>query len=228
MKVLLIVATKEEISPFISPFLKNIEIKNNHINIVYENIDIDILITGLGSVNTTFFATKFIEKGSYNLILNAGICGSFKDEYKIGDVVNINKEIFGDIGYEDDNGFHSFIGSKMIKKNDFPYSNGELVNPYKFESVNNLPKVKGLTVNTVHGKDDTISQIKKLFNPDVETMEGAAVFYCALQYQIPFCQIRCVSNYVEKRDATKWNIPLAISNLNAELIIFFKSNLEWK
>jgi futalosine hydrolase len=45
-------------------------------------------------------------------------------------------------------------------------------------------------------------------------MEGAAVFYVCLNENIPVLQIRSISNYVEDRDTTKWDIPLAIKQLN--------------
>jgi futalosine hydrolase len=48
-------------------------------------------------------------------------------------------------------------------------------------------------------------------------MEGAAfMFVCELE-NIPYVQIRAVSNYVEKRNREAWNIPLAIVNLNKQV-----------
>ena len=40
----------------------------------------------------------------------------------------------------------------------------------------NLNHVKAITVNTVHGNEDSISKIINRLNPDIETMEGAAIF----------------------------------------------------
>jgi futalosine hydrolase len=45
-------------------------------------------------------------------------------------------------------------------------------------------------------------------------MEGAAFHFVCLREEIPFMQIRVVSNYVEPRNKNSWNIPLAIANLN--------------
>ena len=53
-------------------------------------------------------------------------------------------------------------------------------------------------------------------------MEGAALFYVCLHEQIPFLEIRAISNYVELRDPTKWDIPLAIENLTDELFRFLR------
>jgi futalosine hydrolase len=49
-------------------------------------------------------------------------------------------------------------------------------------------------------------------------MEGAAFFAGCIDFEADYIQIRAISNYVEKRDKSKWNLPLAIQNLNNELI----------
>ena len=54
-------------------------------------------------------------------------------------------------------------------------------------------------------------------------MEGAAFFYVCLCENIPFLQIRAISNYVEQRNEKNWNIPLAIKNLCLTLIDFFSN-----
>lgn len=54
-------------------------------------------------------------------------------------------------------------------------------------------------------------------------MEGAAVAYCAMQFGIPWVEIRSISNRIERRDKSKWNIPLSIKNLNDELKNFIES-----
>jgi len=54
-----------------------------------------------------------------------------------------------------------------------------------------------------------------LFNPQVESMEGAAFFYACLLEGITCSQIRTISNKVEKRNKDNWNIPLAVKNLCA-------------
>ena len=86
-----------------------------------------------------------------------------------------------------------------------------------------LKKVKGITVNTIHGNDTSISKVIELYNPTIETMEGAA-FFAACENNINnFLQIRAISNYVEKRDKANWQMPLAIQNLNDFLITFLKN-----
>ena len=61
MKILLVVATKSEI----------IEDKFK---------DCDVIVTGVGMVNTTFSLTKILSKKSYELVINMGVAGSFSNE----------------------------------------------------------------------------------------------------------------------------------------------------
>ena len=80
--------------------------------------------------------------------------------------------------------------------------------------IEKLPKVNGITVNTSHGNDPSIKKVVDRFHPIVESMEGAAFMFACENERIPYVQIRAVSNFVEKRNKDKWNIPLAIENLN--------------
>ncbi|NBO57344.1 MAG: hypothetical protein EBU73_00185 [Chitinophagia bacterium] len=48
------------------------------------------------------------------------------------------------------------------------------------------------------------------FNPVLESMEGAAFHYCCIMKNIPFIQIRGVSNYVGERNKSKWQIEASL------------------
>nr|MBA3901986.1 futalosine hydrolase [Bacteroidota bacterium] len=77
-----------------------------------------------------------------------------------------------------------------------------------------LSKVKGISVNQVHGEEKAIEKVVQRLNPDTESMEGAAFFYACFSEGLPCVQIRAISNYVEKRNRENWDIPLAVKNLN--------------
>jgi futalosine hydrolase len=82
-------------------------------------------------------------------------------------------------------------------------------------------KVKSITVNTAHGDEDSISYVKSKVNPDIETMEGAAFFNAVSQQNIPYVQIRAISNKVEKRNKENWDIDKAITQLSSVLFSIF-------
>ena len=164
----------------------------------------DILITGVGILETTLELTKKLALNRYDLVINAGIAGSFDNKIKIGDVVEVTEDILSELGYEENKTF-------------FEFKNFSVRNKFTVDSKTDLLKVKSITVNTVSDNKSTIKKIKNRLNPDIETMEGAAVFRVCNDFNIPCIQIRSVSNFVGERNKKDWNIDLAIKNLNLSL-----------
>jgi futalosine hydrolase len=219
MNILIIAATQLEIKPFITKI--NSEKSDNEFpeRIHFKNHSINFLITGVGMVFTTYKLTKALNIKGYDLVINAGIAGSFNRNIKIGDVVFVEQEEFGDLGIENSNRFETVFEKGFTKKNEFPFKDG-LLNcnfPESTKSID-LTHVKALTSNTAHGNQNTINKLIEKFNPDIETMEGAAFFYVCLIEKVNFIEIRAISNYVETRDTSKWDIPQALENLSNHLI----------
>lgn len=205
MKILFVAATKHEIDPLIYK-VKGLKFKP------------DVLITGVGMVATTFCLAKIFLEKKYDLAINLGICGSFNRNLKIGEVVNITEDIFSELGAEDGNDFLKLDDMKFADKKEIFLKPAK-----KFASpaLKDFKKVKGITVNTVHGNKKSISKVVALYNPDVESMEGAAFFYTCNKFKIPALQLRAVSNYVERRNPNNWNIPLALEKLNEAALRLF-------
>ena len=166
--------------------------------------NLPILITGVGMLNTAINLTKELNSNDYDLVINMGVSGYFSDEIKIGDVVEVVEDCFSEIGFEDGESFSEFSDFNVKTK-------------YKVEGKTSLRKVKGITVNTVHGIENSIHEMAERLHPDIESMEGAAVFKVCEEMKIPCIQIRSISNKVEKRNKENWNLGLAISNLNTEV-----------
>jgi futalosine hydrolase len=72
-------------------------------------------------------------------------------------------------------------------------------------------------VNTLHGSAEGIRRIRRTTKADIESMEGAAFLYACLAAGIPNTQIRAISNFVEERDKARWDVKLALMNLNSVL-----------
>jgi futalosine hydrolase len=128
--------------------------------------------------------------------------------------LNINSDEFAELGAEDHNNFLT------IDELGFGKGSYSAVNNLLNDHLTNLKKVKGITVNRVHGNKNNIDEVVRRLNPTTESMEGAAVLYCCDQLGIPSLQIRGISNYVEPRNKENWNIGLAIANLNKWAIDF--------
>ena len=52
------------------------------------------------------------------------------------------------------------------------------------------------------------------FQPQVESMEGAAFMYACATADVPFAHVRAVSNFVEPRNRAAWKIQEAIAALD--------------
>lgn len=218
MNILIVSATEFEVKPLLD-FLEitSPTIDINHANIDFTEKKISVLISGVGMVNTALMLGKNLSN-NYDLVLNVGVCGAFDTNLEFGQLVNVTEDILSELGAEDGDSFLTYdelnLPGKHIFNNNWHYSNS-LINSFK--------KVKGITVNTIHGNDTSIEKVKKLYKPDVESMEGAAFFASCSGITGNCIQIRTISNYVEKRDKSKWQMSLAIQNLNDFLITFIKN-----
>lgn len=203
MKILVVAATESELNAL---NISELQASTAH--------DFEMIVTGVGMVATTFYLTKHLEGRSYDAIINIGIAGSFNDQLKNGDVVEIVEDGFGDCGAEDNENFLSLFELQLAHENDFPFKEGKLFSSFDLQHISGLKKARGITVNKVHGHEASIGKIKSKWNADVESMEGAAVFFVAHQFKIPCAQLRAVSNKIEKRNRDAWEIPLALKNLS--------------
>ncbi len=220
MYILIVAATSLEIKPLLENLTFTAQKESNLHTYKYREFDIDILITGIGMVATAYYMGKTLQSFNYDVAINAGIAGCFDKNIALGEVLNIASDCFSELGSDNGEYFLSLIDLKLIEENSFPFNNMELINDSVFQSsiINQITKAKGITVNTIHGNEDAIAKITKLFNPLTESMEGAAFMYACMLQNLKHIQIRSISNYVEKRNKASWNIPLAIKNLNTSLI----------
>jgi len=201
MQILLMAATANEIELFINS---------------YPNVD--ILVTGVGVPATMYRLQNRLYKEDYDFVIQAGIAGAFSNELELGQTVFVKQDTFGDSGTEEKHVFTPATVSGLIAAHDFPYADGWLINSNGVPKDSILKSVKGVTVNTV--TDDIVKkqQLVTAYNPQVETMEGAALHYICMLEEIPFVQLRSISNYVGERNKGKWKIKEAFENLNTELV----------
>jgi len=220
MRLLIVSATSLELKPLLTVLGKGRVLQNHVTRYSYKHFQVDILITGVGMVPTAVFTSMVLSKYKYDAVINAGICGSFNLDIPIGEVLNITTDCLPETGAEDGEHFLSIIDLKLLDQDEFPFSGGKLINDSVFESalINGLLIATGVTVNTVHGNALNIKTFTQRHPVDIESMEGAAFMFSCKMLKARFIQIRSVSNYIEDRDISKWDIPLAVRNLNHFLL----------
>ena len=207
MKILLTAATAAEIAPFFqtlqnrpSPF------------------EVEVCTTGVGICAATFGLTKALISGNYDLVIVAGIAGSFDRALPLGAVVRVSRDCFGDLGVEDGDAFLNLpeLGLATPEAVCIAASLAEMPRIFRKKAAA-LPTRDAITVHTATGAAATAVAREKRFGPVLESMEGAAFHYVCREQAVPLLHLRAISNYAEVRNRPAWNIPLAVQNLNAAL-----------
>lgn len=216
-KILLVAATESEVEILIKSFIplanKNENVK--HFN--FEKREIDVIVTGVGMVATTFHLAR-LELSVYDLVVNVGIAGSYNRNIAIGQSALVISDCFAELGADFGEKFVSVYQMDFSKRYREPFMNekGVMQNDFAYDNsfIEQLPKASAVTVNMMNVDESRIKKVLDYYSPDLESMEGAAVFYTCMKQKVPCLQIRSVSNYIEPRTLSNWNIPFAISSLN--------------
>jgi futalosine hydrolase len=202
--LLLVSATAAEIAP-LAQVLEQ-EFKKVDHRFEKNGLSIELCITGVGMVSMAF-ALGQLSNRKFDYVLNVGVAGSF-GQFTNGSVVQVTSDCFSELGAQDDATFLPIDKMGFGKQQVVPELSFTL--PKQLQ----LPTATGITVNTVHGHAKSIEDIVARVHPDVESMEGAAFFYACNQSNWNCAQIRAISNQVEKRDKSKWQMREAIGALN--------------
>jgi futalosine hydrolase len=178
----------------------------------------DVIVTGVGMVATVFHLTNALHKNTYSQIINVGLAGAINRGLSLGQVVNVVSDEFAFWGAENKGAFLSVFDLNLQSENERPFENKVIAPLQTNINLEGIQKVNGLTVQTVTGSATSIDLLLKTYKADVESMEGAAVFYVANQFEIPAAQIRAISNYVEPRNRDNWKIKEALDALNHAVV----------
>ena len=212
MEIMLVAATELEIAPALEWLQKN----DFHTT---AGKAVNVVITGIGSMQTTYRLMLAIQQQRPRAMIQAGIAGSFSLTCPPGTLVIVQEEALGDLGVEEEGNFKDLFDMNLQQPAIFPFTNTALLNPYtSFWALLGLPFVKAVTINEITTSPQRIRILQQKYSAIVESMEGAAFHYVALQQNIPFLQLRAISNMVGERDKKNWLMKESINLLNQQLI----------
>ena len=215
MRILVVAATGMEIAPVVTRLRHTSDGGPKIKTYTFGDHDVDVLTTGVGMVATAAWCSHQLALTPYDLALNFGVCGSFDRALRPGNVVHVVSDRIAELGAEDQDTFLTIQQLNLLGDDECPFTGGQLLNrtPPANSTLSGLPAVTGITVNTVHGRESSITAVVQRFMPQVESMEGAAFMYSCLILGVAFAQVRSVSNVVEPRNRETWKISEAIRNL---------------
>ena len=210
MNVLVIAATDRELTGL------------KEISFTRPSLMVHTAVTGVGLLPSTYAIMQLIARLKPDLIIQVGIAGSFNPTLVLGTAVTVRQEMLADMGVYESDGYHDIFDLGLAEKNMPPFEQGAIVNHHDhlIESAS-LPAVSAVSVNEISTSTEKINVFAEKYKADIESMEGAALHYVCAMQQIPFIQIRGISNLVGERDKTKWKIPesmLAATNACINLI----------
>jgi futalosine hydrolase len=180
----------------------------------------EIIVTGVGGAAMSWALQKRFASGpAPSLVIGAGIAGSYVLSIVPGDVVITRSDCFADMGVDDNGEFLSLFRASLADPDRPPFSGGRIYCRGKwFDAIAGMfPAVTGATVNMSSGSQAVIDRIRRSWNPDIETMEGAWLAYACAVSDIQWVSVRAVSNRVEPRNLEHWDIPLALQQLQAAM-----------
>jgi futalosine hydrolase len=186
-------------------------------------------ITGLGKVNAASAATVLLERFAPELMVNTGCGGAFPDcGLSLGDLAVAVSESFADEGVQTPEGWHGLelIGIPVYQGrgerifNTIPLAQDLTESALRCAAEKGFAAVPGpfLTVSTCSGTKARGADLLRRFPGICENMEGAAVAQVALMYGVPLLEVRGISNMVEDRDLSRWDLKGAVGQAQRFLI----------
>ncbi|MFO7883291.1 MAG: futalosine hydrolase [Desulfobacteraceae bacterium] len=183
-----------------------------------------LIITGPGSINCAQALAGELEHNRFNLVLQTGTAGIFKETgLRLGDIGIAESETYIHTGVETP--FSSFkhaplpfdlIPENRASRTGFFYFKKTLVEKafdiltdYFSDTACKITRGPFITVSVITATKKSAKALYAVFSPCMEAMEGSAAAQVAALYNTDFLEIRAGSNPVGTRDKTRWDIPFA-------------------
>ncbi len=214
---LIIASTVHEIEPFLKSLRKKEGLEKRDLNM-------DLLITGVGLTATTYALTKQVSLKRPDLVIQAGIAGSLDKKIKLGTVYQVSEDRVADEMVIERKKLLTVYDFGLRDKDQYPYQDEWLKNPHgDLVRRSELPALRSISVNQISADNKLISLYRRKYKASLESMEGAALHLVCLSEKIPFLQLRAVSNYTGERDKSKWKFDKSIRELNKSLAKLLKN-----
>jgi futalosine hydrolase len=186
-----------------------------------------LIETGIGAVNTAQALTAALESCRPDFVLQIGVGGAYAgSQLDAGDLAVATEENDGELGVLAPDGWlpADTIGIPVLSKIRNHYNTFPLDTFLARQAVTRIlnaawpdgtPAVRSgpfVTVQQCSGLAARGSELAARFNAICENMEGAAAAHLCTLYEVPFVELRGISNLVEDRNPGAWKLGLAAAN----------------
>lgn len=179
--------------------------------------------SGIGKANAAATTALLLETLQPEAVLCFGCAGAYPESgLKVGDLVLASEEIYGDEGVAAPDGFIDLraLGFPSAERGREQWFDRFPVDPELLERCHRqvVRKLASgqcvgsgpvVTVSTCCGVTTLGAQLARRTGGLCENMEGAAIAQVCARAGVPFLEVRGISNLVEDRDLSRWNLPAA-------------------
>jgi len=179
--------------------------------------------SGVGKANAAATAALLLDGLRPESVICFGCAGAYLESgLKIGDLVLASEEIYGDEGTAVPEGFLDMqaLGFALAERggehwfNRFPVdaellAHGQRLIVEALGAPQRVARGPLVTVSTCSGTSLAGNRLARRTEGLGENMEGAAVAQMCARYGVPFLEGRGISNLVEDRDLSRWDLPTA-------------------
>jgi futalosine hydrolase len=179
-----------------------------------------VLAAGMGKTNAAHGLTVLLERVPARGVIGFGVGGAYPGSgLGVGDLALAASESYGDEGAATPDGWISTreIGIPLLERGGERTFNDLPLDADRVERAAAALRGAGLrvrvgpfvTVSCCSGTAALGAALAGRFGALCESMEGAAYAHVAALYGLPFLEVRGISNLVEDRDLSRWDLRTA-------------------
>lgn len=228
----LVFATRKECSAAL-PTLKTVPRQGGFTTAVIHDRNVVVLVTGIASINAALHMGRlFGSKSGIQGVVNIGVAGTLSpQELPLCATCVASTEICPEYGlYSKEGflpqgiGFSQWEGPTGDVFDRLPLSPEDAASAMGLTLPEGWTRVPMLSVSGVSGTEGRLAELAARY-PDArgENMEGFAVALACAQMDIPFLEIRAISNCVGSREAKDWRLDDALKLLPATVSTLFSA-----
>ncbi len=174
-----------------------------------------VAVPGVGKVNTAAGLALAIERWRPRAVVQVGIGGAFVGSFlSIGMVAVAAVDVHVDCGVGEKDAWQSMesLGFPLLEGppprfNEMPT---DAALSERLAAPSRAPLLRFATSERVSATLDAAEILQRRFDVAIESMEGAAAAQVCLALDVPFAELRGVSNIVGERDRRAWDVPRAV------------------
>lgn len=196
-----------------------------------------LLHSGIGKINAASAVTALLETIEPEAVIVIGCAGAYPESgLEAGDLVLANEEVLADEGVLTPEGFVAFaaLGFPLLEHGGPLMEQRFPTDPQLLAATQPLFETAAIaagaklatgplvTVSTCSGTDQAAQDMARRTGGLGENMEGAAVAQICRLYEVPFLELRGISNRVENRNLERWDLPAGARIAQRALMAYLK------